>query len=81
MIKKIGRWVFGSFFRTMGRFFFFLFFGFLVAMIIQKNDWSSIHWTDLFGLEYVKAMTMDGQFAGQVQVSSSPHYIAISQSI
>lgn len=24
-------------------------------MIIQKNDWSSIHWTDLFGLEYVKA--------------------------
>lgn len=58
MMKKISSWVFGSFFRTMGRFFFFLFFGFLVAMIIQKNDWSSIRWTDLLGIEMVKADTM-----------------------
>ena len=71
MIKKISSWVFGSFFRTMGRFFFFLFFGFLVAMIIQKNDWSSIHWTDLFGLEYVKADTYASQWIPNSALSTN----------
>lgn len=54
MIKKVGNWVFGSFFRTMGRFFFFLFFGFLIATIISKSN-INIQWTDLLGIETIKA--------------------------
>lgn len=52
MIKKVGNWVFGSFFRTMGRFFFFLFFGFLLATILSKSE---IKLTDLLGIDTIKA--------------------------
>lgn len=51
-MKKISNWVFGSFFRTMGRFFFFLFFGFLLATILSRSE---IKWTDLLGIETIKA--------------------------
>lgn len=51
-MKKISNWVFGSFFRTMGRFFFFLFFGFLLANILSRSE---IKWTDLLGIETIKA--------------------------
>lgn len=37
-------------------------------MIIQKNDWSSIKWTDLLGIETIKALSLDGTIVGQYDV-------------
>lgn len=69
MIKKVVNWVFGSFFRTMGRFFFFLFFGFLIAIIISKSN-VNIKWTDLLGIETVKAVS----YTTDVRAKSSSYF-------
>lgn len=60
-MKKIFDWVFGAFFRTMGRFFFFIGMGFLVVYIISHND-INIPWTDLLGIEMVKADTTSAMY-------------------
>ena len=75
MIKKICNWTFGSFFRTMGRFFFFLFFGFLVATIISKSN-INIKWTDLLGIDTVKAV----EFTTEVKEISASYFNISNQS-
>lgn len=79
-MKKISNWVFGSFFRTMGRFFFFLFFGFLLANILSRSE---IKWTDLLGIETIKADTIqplgfqfyDSNGNALPQLSGLPPYV------
>ena len=56
MIKKVSSWVLGSFFRQVGRFLFFLILGGLVFLLIQHNN-INFNWTDLLGIEMVKADT------------------------
>lgn len=66
-MKKISNWVFGSFFRTMGRFFFFLFFGFLLATILSKSE---IKWTDLLGIETIKASEVQQAWVTNIEDSN-----------
>lgn len=66
-MKKISNWVFGSFFRTMGRFFFFLFFGFLLATILSKSE---IKITDLLGIETIKASEVQQAWVTNIQDSN-----------
>lgn len=55
MINKISNWVFGSFFRTIGRLLCFILLGFIIATILSKED---IKWTDLIGFETVNASSI-----------------------
>lgn len=49
MINKIGNWVFGSFFRTIGRLLVFVLLGFIIANLVDFSDIiSNFRITDLF---------------------------------
>lgn len=75
MINKIGNWVFGSFFRTIGRLLVFVLLGFIIANLVDFSDiTTNFRITDLF-FEKVNALSLDGQYSRQLNVATNQYQI------
>lgn len=63
-MNNISNWVFGSFFRTLGRVLLYVFLGFVISYFVGKSDMIKLpHFiSDLFGINIVKADTVENYY-------------------
>lgn len=80
-MKQIGNWVFGSFFRTIGRLLVFIMLGFIIANMVDFGSLiDGFRITDLF-FEKVDALTLDGELKEGIHLYNGAKTQVIDSSI